>query len=122
MQSQIRSDYSPPKFGGTPNTMNRPIIEDQTPFNKKERSLYLVLKNTDGTLYGNKCAEDLTYRMGFRYLVQPYGLPGYRSEAGRSLHNFLTRLLLSFRNGPFWYYRLRKRIRDCQELTNDFVG
>ncbi len=120
--AQRKKGYHPLDFGGTDNTLFDPEIPDETEKPRKPRSFYLVLKSTKGTLYGNKCIEEVTYSMGFKFLVQPYGNIGYRSEVGRVLHNFFTRILLTFRNGPFWYFRLKRKIEECKEFSGDFVG
>jgi hypothetical protein len=89
---------------------------------KKRRPLYIVRKDTQNILYGNRCFLDVQRAMGFEYLVQPKGQPLNRSGFSRNLHNLGVKFVLLFKNGPFWQIRLSKRKKECQKLSGDFVG
>ncbi|MEO1052351.1 MAG: hypothetical protein AAFX87_17085 [Bacteroidota bacterium] len=104
---------------------NRPKKDrfgNSKPRHKKKRIVYWIKKDGKGLLLGNKCFEDFTHRMGFEYLLQPKGSAGNRSEFGRLLHNFGTKLTILFRNGPFWKFKLNKQREECRRSSGDFVG
>jgi len=83
---------------------------------------YLIKKDTRGTLAGNKCVLDATHRMGFEYLASTKGDPGYKNEFYRWKHNFGVKSYLFFTRGPFWKFKIKKKIKDCRYLTGDYVG
>lgn len=90
---------------------------------KREKSYFSIFKrSTQDTLIGNKCMEDQTMKMGFRYVLAPKKGPGSRTGAGVLLHNAGTKLLLFFRNGPFWTVRLKKKVKECRRKTGDYMG
>jgi hypothetical protein len=89
----------------------------------KEKKLIQIIKNdTKGILYGNRCFEEVTTDMGFEYVVQPKGQPGNMNEFGRNMHNFWSKFKLFFKAGPFWKSKVNKKVRECRELSGDFVG
>ncbi len=88
-----------------------------------EKNYLTILKrNTRGTGIGNKCVEDQTMKMGFRYMLVPKQGPGSRSGAGVLLHNAGAKFLLFFRNGPLWTVRLKKKVKECRRKTGDYIG
>lgn len=90
---------------------------------KRGKTYFSILKRgSEGTLTGNKCVEDRTQKMGFRYVLVPKKGPGSRSGAGVFLHNAGTKFLLFFRNGPFWSVRLKKKVKECRRKTGDYMG
>ena len=84
--------------------------------------MYLYRTNTRGVLLGNKCMEDYTEKMGFRYVVVPPGQEGSLSPAQMRLNNFGVKFALLFKSGPFWHHRLNKKLRNCREKSGDFMG
>lgn len=84
--------------------------------------LMILKRGSQGTLAGNKCVEDQTMKMGFRYMLVPKKGPGSRTGAGVLLHNAGTKFLLFFRNGPFWTVRLNKKVKECRKKTGDYMG
>ena len=88
-----------------------------------EKKVYTIYKTQfKGTLSGNKCAEDLTRKMGFRYEHLLKEGPGSKTGTGIFLHNLGTKTILFFKNGPFWQCRFKKRLNECREKTGDFAG
>lgn len=94
---------------------------DHPPFRNK-KYLTILKRGTQGTLVGNKCVEDQTMKMGFRYMLVPKSGPGSRTGVGVFLHNTGTKFLLVFRNGPFWTLRLKKKVKECRQKTGDYMG
>jgi hypothetical protein len=84
--------------------------------------MHLYQANTRGTLVGNRCMDEYTEKMGFRYLVMPAGMEDAPSPTQMRLHNFGVKFALLVKNGPFWHHRLEKRVRKCREKTGDYVG
>jgi hypothetical protein len=103
----------------TNNTSGKSVKEGKQ---SSRKIRYIISNNTGRTLYGNKCVEEFTSKMGFRYLAIPPGQPGNRSKFGRFIHNFGVKTVLLFRNGPFWKHKVKKRIRECRQKMGDFVG
>ena len=89
---------------------------------EKKKLIKIIKNDTKGILYGNRCFEEVTADMGFEYVVQPKGQPGNRSEFGRNMHNFWAKFKLFFKAGPFWKSKVKKKVRECRELSGDFVG
>ncbi len=110
------------KFGDTATTNKNPTYEPKNKERKKKRPIQWIKNDSDGLLTGNKCMQDVMDEMGFEYLIQIKGQPGYKSELGRLAHNLTAKIGIMFRNGPFWKFRLKKERNECREKTGDFVG
>lgn len=89
---------------------------------KRKKIRFLVKKRTNGLLMGNKCAEDVTHKMGFEYIVLAKGQPGYKNEWQRNWHNLGVKALLFITRGPFWKFAVKKRIKRCKYQTGDYMG
>ncbi|MFY0650896.1 MAG: hypothetical protein JXQ96_02630 [Cyclobacteriaceae bacterium] len=89
---------------------------------KRQKLMYIYKRRTNGTLYGNPCALDVTQKMGFEYLAQETSKIDLKSYWGRFFHNLWTKTKLVARRGPWWKLTVNKRIRDCQSLTGDRTG
>ena len=88
---------------------------------KKTRILQIVKYKPHKVLYGNKCVEEYTRRLGFEYVI---GMPDEDGDADlyAFFSNMGNRVLLTFRNGPFWSCRVRRRIKQCRLGSGDFMG
>ena len=91
-------------------------------FNREKRYYYIIKPNTWGTMYGNPCVAQVNRKMGFEYLIQPFGLPGYRNEFVRWMHNLGVKTVLFFRNGPFWKSKFNKKVEECKYKSGDYIG
>ena len=109
------------KFGDTNTTNTKPTYKSGKK-KKTRRPVQWIKNDSEGLLLGNKCMSEVTQDMGFEYLIQIKGQPGYRNEFGRLAHNFAAKIGIMFRNGPFWKFRLKKERNKCREQTGDFVG
>lgn len=109
------------KFGDTNTTNVKPTYKTKKK-TKNKRPVQWIKNDSEGLLLGNPCMNDVTADMGFEYLIQIKGQPGYRNELGRLAHNFAAKIGIMFRNGPFWKFRLKKERNRCREQTGDFVG
>jgi len=94
---------------------------------KKERPeqkhyMTIIKTNTKKTLYGNKCFEDFTRRLGFVYEIQIKGQAGSLNGFTRFWHNAGTKTALFFSAWPWWKLRVNKRYKDCRKSSGDFVG
>ena len=102
---------------------NTGVKVDKKKVGPEEKKLIRIIKNdTQGILYGNRCFEEVTTGMGFEYVVQPKGQPGNKNEFQRNTHNFWAKFKLFFKAGPFWKSKVNKKVRECRELSGDFVG
>ena len=106
--------------GETTNTTYGAKIKNEPPAPKEYMHFYLT--NTRGVLLGNKCMDDYTEKMGFRYVMMPPDQEGSLSPAQIRLNNFGVKFALLLKNGPFWHHRLNKKIRVCREKSGDFMG
>lgn len=90
---------------------------------KKGAKRYMLIyhKNTKGILYGNPCMMEVTRSMGFEYAVAPKGTKGYRTEAGRVVHNFGVKTVLFVKN-PFWKIKVNRKLKECRIKTGDYTG
>lgn len=85
---------------------------------REKRYMTIYKKSTKGTLNGNKCMEEITHKMGFKYVVMP---KDYYSPFGRVMHNFFIKTILFFKN-PFWKIKVNKQMKRCRQMTGDFYG
>ena len=119
LHAQKKKSKKKPK-GETTNTNYNARIKNE-PKAPKEY-MYLYRTNTRGTLSGNKCIDDYTEKMGFRYVIMPPGQDGSLSPTEMRLHNFSVKFALLLTNGPFWHHRLNQKTRKCREKTGDYYG
>ncbi len=110
------------RFGDTPTTNKDAKYKPRDKDYRQKALIHWVKPDAKGLLIGNKCMDEVTYKMGFIYLVQPKGQPGHRTEFGRLTHNFFAKMGIFFRNGPFWKFKLKKKAKECRRLTGDFMG
>jgi hypothetical protein len=89
---------------------------------KKKKKRYIIRSETQGTLIGNKCFEEVTEKFGFEYLIVPENMPPKPKKFSRSLHNFGIKTVLFFKNGPGWQIRLKKKYKQCRYQYGDYVG
>jgi hypothetical protein len=106
--------------GATTTTSYNARIKNEPPAPKEYMHLYST--NTRGILQGNKCMDDYTEKLGFRYVVMPPGQDGSLTDTEMRLNNFGVKFLLLLKNGPFWHHRLNKKARKCRERTGDYYG
>jgi len=111
---------SPYATDPTPKTKNK-VSPDKDP-QKEKRYLTIWRRNTKGTLYGNRCGTEVTRKCGFEYVIVTAKQRGGPSRFRRAMHNAGVNFLLFFRNGPFWKFRLRKRLKRCRYQTGDYMG
>jgi hypothetical protein len=60
--------------------------------------------------------------LGFEYQPAFVNATEPRNELAIYAHNFITHIALTFRNGPFWKRKVKKRIKFCRTTTGDFIG
>ncbi|WKV13964.1 hypothetical protein [Marivirga harenae] len=98
----------------------RPELEPEG--EKKERRLLSIyIQDTQNVLYGNPCMDKVTQRFGYEYVVMPKNASKYHSGFERSMHNFLVKTALFFRN-PFWKVISNKKAKECRQKTGDYMG
>lgn len=108
------------KPGPSTNTSWEAKVEEGPREKKSYRTIYR--QNAYGIFLGNKCVEESIRNMGFRYELVPRQGPGSKSAMGVFLHNTGAKIVLLFRNGPFWQCRLRRKIDNCRIQTGDYIG
>lgn len=86
------------------------------------RYIKIYTRDDHGTMYGNKCAEDVIKSMGFLYVIVPKTQIEGMSNARFFWNNMGSNFRLFFRNGPFWKKRLHKRLERCKDVTSDHMG
>ena len=102
------------------NPRARPDAKKQGP--KKKTKRYIIRSETQGTLIGNKCFEEVTEKFGFEYLIVPENMPPKPKKFSRFMHNFGVKTVLFFKNGPGWQMRLKKKYNQCRYQYGDYVG
>lgn len=110
------------EFGNTSTTAKAPKYKSKKSDYKNKHKIQWVKNSSKGLLVGNPCMDDVTHDMGFVYLIQPKGQPLNESGFQRNVHNFFAKLRITFKNGPFWKFKLKKWRKKCQAETGDFVG
>jgi len=107
----------------TTNTHENPTPKASSGENGKDRNLvFIIKKDTKKFLAGNDCFENVTEKMGFKYIAVPKGQPYYASEFERLIHNFGAKMVILFKNGPFWKLRINKTYKKCKYEYGDFIG
>jgi len=112
-------------FGDTPATNKSPKYKSNNKDFKEKRPIEWVKNSPEGLLIGNPCMEELRSNMGFVYVVQTNNRSIYKTRMNgfdRFWHNLFAKLRITFRNGPFWKFKLKKKRKECREITSDFVG
>lgn len=118
--SLVHAQDSAPKSTSNTGLGKKGKTSDNT--KKPQKIRYLLKKDTQKTMYGNRCVVEITRAKGFEYMVTLKGQPGYESEVQRAFHNFGVNVALMVRNGPFWKTSLRKKIEACRQKSGDYVG
>lgn len=104
---------------GTYNTRNeREYVVGRMP-NKGYIALYTP--KPQEVLYGNPCVSEYTKDKGFEYLPKEQYFLTHYGETGYHLHSVWVRVLVTFRNGPFWKIRVNQRIKACKQASGDFI-
>ncbi len=88
----------------------------------KKRYKTIIKNDTKRILYGNKCFEEFTRSLGFKYEVQNKNTSGSLNGPARFFHNAGTKTALFFTAWPWWKLRVNKKKKDCRKLSGDFVG
>jgi len=115
------------EFGDTGTTTKSPKYKPKHSNYKNKRPIEWVKNSPKGLLIGNPCMDDVIRDMGFVYVVQTkiktsrYG-GGRMNSFDRFWHNLVAKLRITFRNGPFWKFKLKKKRKECRKLTGDYVG
>lgn len=118
VQAQAKQDkYMDEEFeGGILKPNNFPDIPAPRP------PLLKILKYDNKDLMtGNACVQEETTKMGFEYLVLCNKDLPTTNRLWVLIYNFGTNLELTFKNGPGWKLRLKKRIVECRKHSADFV-
>ncbi|MDX1628501.1 MAG: hypothetical protein R3345_07365, partial [Fulvivirga sp.] len=107
------------EFGDTPTTTKHPKYAPNHKAYKEKKPVEWVKNSPEGLLLGNKCMEEVLREMGIMYVLQTKNQPAkYRLNGfERFWHNLWAKLRITFRNGPFWKLKLKKRRRECRRLT-----
>ncbi len=110
------------KFGDTEKTGGSPTYKPNDKKNKNKKPLQWVKNSPNGLLMGNTCMEEVFTDMGFIYTIQRKGRSDTMNELHRFFHNMSVKLRLTFKNGPFWKFKLKRKRKECRALTGDYVG
>ncbi len=89
---------------------------------KKKHYMTIIKTDTKNILYGNKCFEDFTKKLGFIYDIQPKKAPGSMNGFSRFWHNAAVKTALVFTAWPWWRLRVKKKYKECRKYSGDFVG
>ena len=110
-------------FAQGSSTTRRPNYDKRAIVPKKQKIYkYIIVADTKNTLYGNKCATELTHRYGFEYLPTPKSQLITERESQIMFHNLFTNLSITLTRGPFWKLILKKRLKQCQTRSKDMNG
>jgi len=112
-------------FGDTPATNKSPKYKPSSKDYKSKKPIEWVKNSPKGLLIGNPCMEAVRKKMGFVYVIQTKTQTKYKTRMNgfdRFWHNLVAKLKITLRNGPFWKFKLKKKRKECREITSDFVG
>lgn len=108
-------------FGDTEKTSYEPDYHSKGK-NKERKTLLLIRKKAKKVLDGNKCFKEYQQSIGVRVAILAKGEPPYYNGMSKWIHNTSTRMRGTFRLGPFWVFRLNRRMKQCRESLHDFIG
>lgn len=114
------------QFGDTGTTTKSPKYKSRKKDFKEKKPIEWVKNSPNGLLLGNPCMEEVTTEMGFIYVIQTKNQTKFGGQKmngfDRFWHNLGAKLRIMFKNGPFWKFKLKKKRKECRELTGDYVG
>jgi hypothetical protein len=123
-----QDDYSArSEIGGDIPTIATQSAKDGEKFSKEKTANYpkkldyLLSRKPTRILYGNPCAEEVTYNLGFKYVLVPKTMAEGYSNESIFWHNFRTHFKLMFKSGFFYKHKARKGIKRCRTSSGDFV-
>ena len=88
----------------------------------RKKVVYILKYNNKGLLTGNACVKEETVKMGFEYMeVCNPNASNFFNRVWVGMYNFGTNVKLTFKNGPGWKGRLKKKIAACRRNSGDFV-
>lgn len=114
---EVDKNYFP-----TPNTVYGAKPDPKKQKDKEPVIRFIIMKNTQGTLAGNRCFEEATTKMGFQYLAVPIGQPPNKNGFSRWKYNFGVKFMILLKNGPFWKLKVNKKYKECKYGSGDFIG
>ncbi len=114
---EVEKDYFP-----TPNTATGAKPDPKKQKEKEKKIRYIVKNDTKKTLSGNRCFEEVTYKMGFQYMAVPLGQPYNKTGWSRWWHNFGVKFMVTLKNGPFWKMKVNKKYEECKYGSGDYLG
>lgn len=89
---------------------------------KQTRYIAIYSKEPTRVLLGNECVSSYTRELGFEY-VYPFTSPGApQNDLHIFFANFFHQITLTFKNGPGWKRKVKKRIEQCRTSSGDFTG
>ena len=96
-------------------TSTKPAKDPMKQGPKKPRRVRYIIRSTPrGTLSGDRCAQSVTRRLGFEFMVMPKGQPGNKTNFDRLVHNFGVKMYLLRTKGPFWRLAMNSRLKKCR--------
>lgn len=113
------------EFGDTPTTNLNPKYKSNNKKFKEKKPIRWVKNSPNGLLLGNKCMEKVKQEMGFEYELQSNSYQGplnKMNEFYRFWHNLAAKTRIMLKNGPFWKSKLKRKQKECRQLTGDYMG
>jgi hypothetical protein len=78
------------------------------------------ITETGSILYGNRCAEEASSKMGVEFILIPKDIGSGMRQRNMYFTNLRASIKATLKNGFFWKKRLEKRIKKCRDGTSDF--
>jgi len=83
--------------------------------------IQIHIRETQDVLYGNRCAEIAAQKMGIEFIIIPKDI-GFGMKLKYIFGtNLNAHIKAFFKNGFLWRKRLKKKIKDCREMTGDYI-
>ena len=108
-------------FGTTEKT-DEEATYDSKGKHKEKKVLLLVRTDPRRVLDGNKCFKEYQQSIGVRVAKLEKGEPGNYNDMSRFAHNLGVRVRGTFRNGPFWVWKMNRKLKECKAQLHDFLG
>lgn len=110
-------------FGDTPTTNLNPKYKSDKKDYKAKRPVQWVKNSPKDLMLGNPCMDEVTDEMGFVYVVQTKNQTyGRMSGFARFWHNLAAKSRIMLKNGPLWKFKLKRKRKRCEALTNNYMG
>jgi len=103
--------------------VDKKVLDHKNPHTEKKKKLkYIYVKKGKKLLIGNRCAMEVTRKIGFEYQLHHKNTGSFGEKWNRNWHNTWVKTNLFFSKNPFWRSMVRKNLKKCAKQSGDYRG